>query len=312
MTYTVAALYHFSKIDDPAQKQGPLISLCRAHKIRGTLILADEGINGTIAGEPGDIAAVIDHLRGWDGLGDLEVKYSSSSTRSFDRMKVKVKSEIVAMGKSGIDPATGAGTYVDAKDWNDLISREDVLLIDTRNDFEVEMGRFRNAVNPATAKFSDFPDWADRLASEQEKPAVAMYCTGGIRCEKATAYMRTLGFSEVFHLKGGILKYLEEVPEEQSLWEGECFVFDDRVSLTHGLAEGEYEVCYGCQSPVSPDDQESPLFELGVSCPKCHDSLTDRDRARYRERQRQFILAQERGEQHVRDDAADSELSPLR
>ena len=262
MSFTVAALYHFTRIEDPEARKEPLLGLCRSEEIRGTLILAREGINGTIAGSAEGIDAVLMHLRGWPEVGEIEVKYSHTAHQAFNRMKVKVKPEIVTMGKPDIDPLKDVGTYIDPKDWNSLISRDDVLLVDTRNKFEYGVGRFRNAVDPGTITFNEFPGWADQLANTPEKPkAVAMYCTGGIRCEKATAYMRQIGFDEVFHLKGGILKYLEEVPEEESLWEGECFVFDDRVALKHGLAEGEYTLCYGCQNPVSPDDRKSPMFE---------------------------------------------------
>lgn len=304
MSLTVAALYHFTKIDNPEDRKDPLLALCRSENIRGTILLAEEGINGTIAGAADSIEVVLDHIRSWPEIGALDIKFSESTGQTFNRMKVKIKDEIVTMGKPGIDPRSNAGKYVDPEEWNDLISRKDVLLVDTRNSFEVGLGRFANATDPKTTEFNEFPEWADKLASSPEKPSVvAMYCTGGIRCEKATAYMRQIGFDEVYHLKGGILKYLEVVPEDQSLWEGECFVFDERVSLKHGLAEGEHELCYGCQHPISPADRESPLFEEGVSCPRCHDSLSDERRARYRERQRQITLALARGEQHLRDDA---------
>jgi UPF0176 protein len=304
MSFTVAAFYHFTRIKDPQSRKAPLLHLCRSEEIRGTLILAHEGINGTIAGSAEGIDGVLMHLRRWPEVGEIEVKYSYAANQVFNRMKIKVKHEIVTMGKSDIDPLKGVGTYVNPKDWNSLISRNDVLIVDTRNMFEYAVGRFRNAVDPGTMTFDKFPEWADQLASGPEKPkSVAMYCTGGIRCEKATAYMRQIGFDEVFHLKGGILKYLEEVPEEESLWEGECFVFDQRVALKHGLVEGEYTLCYGCQNPISPDDRKSPLFEEGVSCARCHDSLSHYDRERYRERQKQITLSLKRGELHMRDGA---------
>ena len=304
-TYTIAALYHFAKVEAPDEKKPALLGLCREHNIRGTLILAEEGVNGTISGPDNGIKTIIDQLRGWDGFEDLEVKYSYSDNPNFNRMKVKVKDEIVTMGKSYIDSNDNAGTYVNASDWNELISRDDVMVIDTRNTFEFGVGRFKGAVDPITKEFNEFPDWADLLASSPNKPsAVAMYCTGGIRCEKATVYMKDIGFDEVYHLKGGILKYLEEIPEEESLWEDECFVFDQRVSLKHGLIEGEYMLCYGCQNPVSPEDRKSPMFELGVSCPKCDDILSNEERARFRERQLQIRLARERGETHLRDNAS--------
>ena len=304
MKFTVAALYHFTRIKDPVAKRYPLLSLCRSQGVRGTVLLATEGINGTIAGTPEGIASVIDHLEGWPEVDNLEVKYSFSNENSFKRLKVKIKNEIVTIRKPEINTPLDVGKYVQPAEWNDLITREDVLLVDTRNNFEFKIGRFSNAIEPGTDSFHEFPDWADKLASRPDRPsAVAMYCTGGIRCEKATAYMKQVGFDEVYHLKGGILKYLEDVPEDESLWEGECFVFDGRVSLKHGLKEGNYELCYGCQFPISPSDRSSPLFEQGVSCPRCHDSLPDADRARYRERQRQIVMALSRDEQHIGDDA---------
>ena len=304
MKFTVAALYHFTRIKDPVAKRYPLLSLCRSQGVRGTVLLATEGINGTIAGTPEGIASVIDHLEGWPEVDNLEVKYSFSNENSFKRLKVKIKNEIVTIRKPEINTPLDVGKYVQPAEWNDLITREDVLLVDTRNNFEFKIGRFSNAIEPGTDSFHEFPDWADKLASRPDKPsAVAMYCTGGIRCEKATAYMKQVGFDEVYHLKGGILKYLEDVPEDESLWEGECFVFDGRVSLKHGLKEGNYELCYGCQFPIAPSERSSPLFEQGVSCPRCHDSLPDADRARYRERQRQIVMALSRDEQHIGDDA---------
>ena len=304
MRFTVAALYHFTRIKDPVAKRYPLLSLCRSLGIRGTVLLATEGVNGTLAGTSEGIASVIDHVKGWPEVESLEVKYSFSDENSFKRLKVKIKNEIVAMRKPEINTRLNAGKYVQPAEWNDLITREDVLLVDTRNNFEFTIGRFSNAIEPGTDSFHEFPDWADELAARSDRPsAVAMYCTGGIRCEKATAYMKQVGFDEVYHLKGGILKYLEVVPEDESLWEGECFVFDGRVSLKHGLKEGNYELCYGCQFPISPSDRKSPLFEQGVSCPRCHDSLPDADRARYRERQRQIAIALSRDEQHIGDDA---------
>ncbi len=303
--FTVAALYHFAKIELPAEKKTPLLELCHSENILGTLILAEEGMNGTICGPDAGIKAVLAHLHSFPGIENIEVNYSYSDTQTFNRMKIKIKDEIVTMGKPYIDSNDNAGTYVNPTEWNDIIKRDDVLVIDTRNSFEFGVGRFKNAVAPVTQTFREFPDWADLLASGPEKPkALAMYCTGGIRCEKATVYMKEIGFDEVYHLKGGILKYLEEVPEEESLWEDECFVFDHRVSLKHGLVEGEYQLCYGCQNPISPADRESPMFELGVSCPHCDDSLSNEDRDRFRERQLQIRLSKERGETHLKDNAA--------
>jgi len=306
MTLTVAALYHFTHIDDLEGKRDELLGLCRAEDVYGTLILAAEGINGTIAGPASGIENVIGCLSSWPEINGLEVKYSASSSRAFKRLKVKVKKEIVTMGVPDVDVAKDVGTYVEPKDWNELIERDDVLVVDTRNSYEFGVGRFAGALDPETETFREFPAWAQDLASGEEgsKPtAVAMYCTGGIRCEKATAYMRKLGFVEVYHLKGGILKYLEQVPEKNSLWEGECFVFDERVTVTHGLAEGNYRLCYGCMNPISPDERQSPNFEEGVSCSNCYDSLSNYDRDRFRERQKQINLAKDRGESHFEDRA---------
>ena len=302
---SVAALYHFAPIEAPARRRQPLLDLCLDAGIRGTLLLAEEGINGTIAGPADGIEKVVSHLRGWPGFADLEVKYSTASSPGFLRMKVRLKSEIVTMGKPGIDPARDTGTYVEPKDWNDLIRRNDVMVIDTRNDYETRIGRFHRAVDPETSSFRAFPDWADALAENPHKPkAVAMYCTGGIRCEKASAYMKQIGFEEVYHLKGGILKYLEDIPAEESLWQGECFVFDDRVALKHGLATGDHSLCHACKQPLTPEERQTPEFEKGVSCLHCIGTTSPEQRQRFRERQKQISLARSRGEEHLGDNAA--------
>ena len=302
MSYTVAALYKFVRLADLEEKAESLQVFCKDADIRGTLLLATEGINGTISGDEKSVSSLIHYLESWSELDELDVKYSSSTGHSFNRLKIKIKNEIVTMGKRGIDPNESSGTYVEPKDWNELISRDDVLLVDTRNTYEFEIGRFGNAVEPRTNNFREFPNWADDLVhSERQPEVVAMYCTGGIRCEKASSYMRQLGFDEIYHLKGGILKYLEEVSQEESLWEGECFVFDSRVSVGHGLAPGSFEICYGCQMPVSITDKESSLYEAGVSCPRCSEDVSASDKERYRERQRQITLARERGEEHFGD-----------
>jgi UPF0176 protein len=298
--YRVATLYRFAYLDDPASHRQPLLDLCLMEEIRGTLLLAEEGINGTISGPSEGIEKVIRYLRDWPGFADLEVKYSSASSSAFLRMKVRLKAEIVTMGKPEIEPSHNTGTHIDPKDWNSLISRSDVMVIDTRNDYETRIGHFHRAVDPKTATFRAFPDWADALATSPEKPkAVAMYCTGGIRCEKASAYMKQIGFEEVYHLKGGILKYLEEVPEEESLWQGKCFVFDGRVSLGHGLVEGDHSLCYACKQPLTLVERESSDFEEGVSCPYCIGETPPEQRHRFRERQKQVTLARARGEVHL-------------
>ena len=300
MVNRVAALYHFSRIEDPAAKREPLLDLCLAHNILGTLLLANEGINGTVAGPQKSIDLLIAHLESWDEINALEVKYSTASSKGFLRMKVRLKQEIVTMGKPDIDPTVNAGTYIEPKDWNDLISQQDVMVVDTRNTYETRIGQFQRAVDPETRTFRAFPEWADALANSPDKPAkVAMYCTGGIRCEKASAYMKQIGFDEVYHLKGGILKYLEEVPEDDSMWEGECFVFDDRVSLKHGLAEGQYDLCFACKDPLSDDDRLMDGYEEGVSCHRCLTKYSPEQQEKFRERQRQITLAEGRGEEHL-------------
>ncbi|MBZ9872146.1 rhodanese-related sulfurtransferase [Mesorhizobium sp. BR1-1-9] len=291
----VAALYKFARLDAFQALRAPLAAFCCGRGIRGTLLLAHEGINGTVAGSDAAIAELIDHLEAIDGLSGLEVKYSSAAQTPFHRMKVRLKREIVTMGVEDIDRAKSAGTYVAPADWNALISQPDTIVIDTRNAYEVSIGTFKGAIDPATASFREFPAWVEEHRAELEGRKVAMFCTGGIRCEKATAYVRSLGLEEVFHLKGGILKYLEEVPAEDSLWQGECFVFDERVSVSHGLSEGDAELCRACRHPLTLDELTSPKFAAGVSCPHCFDARSDADRKRYAERQRQVELAQARG-----------------
>ena len=297
---TVAALYHFALLDNLDQKRKELLDICDENEILGTFLLAEEGINGTVAGESEAIHLVIDYICSWTEVKKVDVKFSESFSRNFRRMKVKIKKEIVTMGKKNVGRLNVSGEYIEPHDWNEFISQDGVMLIDTRNNYEILMGKFKDAVNPNTDSFSEFPSWADNFSNSEDKPEkIAMYCTGGIRCEKATAYMKQVGFEKVYHLKGGILKYLEEIPETESMWEGECFVFDDRVSLTHGLNEGEYILCYGCQQPVSTDDCLSPLYEEGVSCPQCYGKLSESQTANSRERQRQIQLAYDRGETHM-------------
>ena len=299
----IAALYHFTRFDDPAAIRPDLLALCEAQGVRGTLLLAREGINGTIAGSADDINRVIDHIRQLPGCTDLEVKFSQAETMPFNRMKVRLKKEIVTMGQPDLDPLQGVGTYVDPQDWNALIADADTIVIDTRNDYEVQIGTFAGAIDPQTTSFREFPEWFRAKRAELEAagrtPKIAMFCTGGIRCEKSTAFAKAEGVDEVFHLKGGILKYLETVPAEQSLWQGECFVFDERVCVGHGLAPGDHTLCRACRRPVSEADRADERFDEGVSCPRCYAERSDEQRARYAERQRQERLAAERGEEHV-------------
>lgn len=297
----VAALYRFTPFEDPSALREPLLAACEAVGVKGTLLLAREGINGTIAGTDNAIAAVLDHIRNLPGCADTDVKFSYAPTMPFNRMKVRLKREIVTMGEPDVDPRASVGRYVDAEDWNALISDPDTVVIDTRNDYEIAVGTFEGAVDPHTASFRDFPRWFRENREEllAGKKKVAMFCTGGIRCEKSTSFLRGEGVDEVFHLKGGILKYLETIPEAQSKWHGDCFVFDERVTVRHGLEPGDYSMCRACRRPVSAEDKASEHFVEGVSCPKCITERTDEQRARYAERQRQEALARMRGKAHV-------------
>ncbi|ANU07582.1 rhodanese-related sulfurtransferase [Paraurantiacibacter namhicola] len=303
MTLCVAALYRFARFPDPAELRAPLLAVCRDNGVRGTLLLAGEGINGTIAGTDEGIASVLAHVRTLPDCADIEVKYSRAETMPFHRMKVRLKRELVTMGAGELDPARNAGTYVDPQDWNALISDPDTIVIDTRNDYEVEVGSFSGAIDPQTPSFRDFPAWfrdrREELLGQGKQPKVAMYCTGGIRCEKSTAFLAKEGVEEVFHLKGGILKYLETVPRDESLWEGECFVFDSRVAVGHALEQGTHSLCHACRRPVSAEGLASPLYEEGVSCAACHAERTEEQRASYRERHRQELKAQAEGRAHV-------------
>jgi len=295
----VAALYKFAKLTDYQTMRDGLLDFCISQDVRGTLLLAEEGINGTVAGERHAIDALLARLHADPRLADLEHKESYTDAMPFVRMKVKLKKEIVTLGVAGIDPNHIVGTYVAPEDWNELISDPEVVLIDTRNDYECEIGTFRGAVDPKTHAFREFPAFVDKHFDPAKHKKVAMFCTGGIRCEKASALMMERGFEQVYHLQGGILKYLEKIPSEQSLWQGECFVFDQRVSVGHGLKEGDYDLCHGCRHPVSPEDKTSPQFVEGVSCPHCYAMHTAEDRARFMERQKQIALARQRGDKHI-------------
>ncbi|TGX55115.1 rhodanese-related sulfurtransferase [Sphingomonas gei] len=297
----VAALYQFTRFDDCEAIRAPLAELCAAEGVKGTLLLAREGINGTIAGSDAAIATVLAHIRGLPGCADFDVKHSRAATMPFHRMKVRIKREIVTMGEPDLDP-TDAGEYVAPQHWNALIDAPDTIVIDTRNDYEVAIGSFAGAIDPQTQSFSEFPEWVRAHRHEWQggaRPKIAMFCTGGIRCEKSTALLKAEGFDQVYHLKGGILAYLEQIPAEASRWQGECFVFDERVSVGHGLELGSYGLCRACRRPVSEADQRSPLFVEGVACPACHAERTDAQRERYAERHRQTELAAARGEAHV-------------
>ena len=297
--FHIAALYHFTRFDSVADLKGPLATVCCSNGVKGTLLLAPEGINGTIAGSRAGIDAVLAHIRGLPGCADLEWKESTSDAAPFGKMKVRLKREIVTMGQPDVDPAARTGHYVAPEDWNDLIRRKDVAVIDTRNDYEVAIGTFEGAVDPQTRSFGAFPAWWEANRHRFHNKKIAMFCTGGIRCEKSTNYLLGQGVEDVFHLKGGILKYLEEVPAEHSTWRGECFVFDGRVSVGHGLEVGPHQLCHACRRPILPEDRARAEFEDGVSCHHCVTETSAEDKARFRERQKQIELARARGEDHL-------------
>lgn len=299
--FLTAAFYKFVELPDFADLKAPLLACCEANDVKGIILLATEGINSTIAGPPAGVHAVLDYLRRDPRLADLQHKEAWSTKSPFYRMKVRLKREIVTMGVPGISPIRMAGTYVKPEQWNALISDPDVVVVDTRNDYEVGIGTFAGALNPDIKSFAMLPEWVAQAPALNpatgKKPRVAMFCTGGIRCEKSTALLRAQGYDEVYHLEGGILKYLETVPEAQSLWQGQCFVFDERVSVGHGLKPGQHGLCRACRQPLDDDDLASPLFEAGVSCPKCHATTRETQKNSARERQRQWELAKARGEQ---------------
>lgn len=299
----VAALYRFVRLPGFADLREPLLDQMQQHGVRGTLLLASEGINGTIAGSRQGIDAVLAYIKAQPALSEMTHKESFCDEMPFRRTKVKLKKEIVTMGVQDIDPLHVVGTYVKAEDWNELIADPDVTLIDTRNGYECELGTFEGAIDPKTESFREFPEYAQDKLTPGKTKKVAMFCTGGIRCEKATAYVKQLGFDEVYHLEGGILKYLEEVPEEESKWRGECFVFDERVSVGHGLVPGPYALCYACRMPISDHDMLSEHYRKGVSCPRCYDKVDPERRTRFEQRQKQVDLAADRGEVHIGEDA---------
>jgi UPF0176 protein len=295
----VAAFYHFTPLDDPAALREPLLAQLSAQGLKGTVLLAPEGFNGTLAGSRVDIDAALEILRALPNSKNLEHKESHAETMPFYRLKVRLKKEIVAMKVPGVDPLATVGTYVAPEEWNTLIADPQTIVIDARNDFEVEMGTFEGAINPETASFSDLPQWLEEHRGEWEGKKVAMFCTGGIRCEKATSFLKERGLDDVFHLKGGILQYLENIPEAESRWNGECFVFDYRVSVKHALELGDYELCHACRWPVNAAGRLSPNFVDGVSCDHCIDQRTDAQRERYAARQTQVKLAEQHGEAHI-------------
>ena len=304
--YKVMAIYKFADLPDAEAIQPELAAFCCARGIKGTLILAPEGINGTVAGAEADIDALAQWLFAGAAFGTrlagAEVKYSTAAEMPFLRMKVRLKPEIVTLRAPEANPAKAVGTYVEPADWNGLIERNDVVLVDTRNDYEVGLGTFQRALDPATRSFTEFKDYVATHLNPQRDKKVAMFCTGGIRCEKASSYLLSQGFEEVFHLKGGILKYLEVVPQEQSRFAGECFVFDERVSVGHGLVVGDATLCRACRHPLTAADRAAPDYVEGVSCPHCAGEADKHAAAA--ERQRQMELGRERGVAHLGDAAA--------
>lgn len=302
----ISALYHFVILEDFEELRQPLLDLMLKNNIKGTLLLAREGINGTVAGSKASIDILLNWFKLDPRLADVRQKVSYDDEMPFYRTRVKLKKEIVTMGVEGIDPTHVVGTYVNPEDWNALISDPDVTLIDTRNEYEVGIGSFKDAVNPSTETFRQFPDFVKQNMDPAKHKKVAMFCTGGIRCEKSTAYLKEQGFDEVYHLQGGILKYLETVPEKESLWQGECFVFDNRVSVTHALEKGQYDQCHACRLPISDDDKKNEHYVQGVSCHHCYDKKTEAQRKRFMQREKQVQLAKARGEEHIGSDVVET------
>ena len=308
----VAAFYHFAKLDDFAEYKNLLLDKCNSLDLLGTILLASEGINGTISGSASSISDILSFIRSDERLKNLVHKESYAEEPPFLRMKVRLKSEIVAMGVNNINPSNIKGTYVKPEDWNDLISDPDVIVVDTRNNYEVEIGTFSDAINPGTKSFRELPDWINQNQEMLRKKKVAMFCTGGIRCEKSTAFMKELGFKDVFHLEGGILKYLEMIQKEKSLWRGECFVFDQRVSVGHGLKVGSYDLCHACRSAINEEDKLSPYYRVGISCPKCFGKISEERRGRFAERQKQIELAEKRTEKHLGARKLSKSIDPIK
>ena len=302
----VCALYKFVTLNNYTELREPLLRVMEANHVKGTLLLAKEGINGTVASTRAGIDALLHWLNQDDRLNPIEYKESLSESMPFKRTKVKLKKEIVTMGVENIDPKKVVGTYVEPANWNALISDPNVVVVDTRNDYEIQVGTFKHAINPKTDSFRQFPQYVEDHLNPATHKKVAMFCTGGIRCEKSTALLKEKGFTEVYHLKGGILKYLEDVPAEQSLWEGECFVFDDRVTVNHDLEPGSYDQCNACRLPITATDKQSEKYQQGVSCPHCFDQLTEKQKSRFTEREKQIQLAKARGESHLGDDVANT------
>ena len=300
--FKVATLYKFAQVAMPEDLQKKIKAKLKGFNIYGTILVGDEGLNGTISGKENDLINALSFIKKIPGFSDLDIKHSASETKPFMRLKVKLKEEIVTIGDKSIDPVNQAGKYVESSEWNELIKDPNTILIDTRNNYEYSIGTFKDAINPETETFREFPQWVKKQKfSKQDKKNknIAMFCTGGIRCEKASSFMKLDGFDNVYHLKGGILKYLEETPSNESLWQGECFVFDDRVSVQHDLSEGTYDMCHGCRMPITENDKKSKKYVRGVSCPNCFNSKTLKQVERYKNRQKQIDLAKSRNQKHI-------------
>ena len=297
----VAALYKFVEIDDLLSLQSNLYEICEKNNIMGTILIANEGINGTISGKTNEINQTISLLKSDKRFSNIEIKYSSTDKQPFHRMKVRLKKEIVTIGLPEINPNKKVGTYVKPDDWNDLISDPNVVVIDARNKYETKIGSFQNALDPETSSFREFPNWVKKFKSYKENAnkKIAMFCTGGIRCEKASSLMKEEGFEDVYHLQGGILKYLETIDKENSLWNGECFVFDQRVCLTDELEVGSYKMCFACRMPITEEEMQNEKYIEGISCIYCYDKTTKEKKERFGSRQKQILLAKERGEKHL-------------
>ena len=297
----VATLYKFFKVDDLVALQDQLYAICNKNNVMGTILIANEGVNGTISAKPKEIEETLISIQKDDRFSEIEIKYSSTNKQPFHKMRVRLKKEIVTIGLPEINPNKTVGTYVKPEEWNDIISDPDVILIDTRNKFEIKIGSFKNALDPRTTSFRDFPEWVKKFKQDKTNTnkKIAMYCTGGIRCEKASSLMKEEGFNEVYHLQGGILKYLEQVEKEKSLWEGECFVFDDRVCLTENLEVGSYKMCFACRMPITEDELNDDRYEEGISCLYCYDKTTKDKKERFESRQKQIELSKLRGEKHI-------------
>ena len=310
-SFMVAAFYKFIALPDYKELQQGIQEFAIANEVMGTILLADEGINGTVSGSEKGVRALLAFIQADERISDFEHKESWADENPFYRMKVRLKKEIVTLGVDDVSPTKQVGEYIEPQDWNAFIQDPDVVVIDTRNDYEVAIGTFKGAIDPETTSFRELPEWVEGQDNLLKGKKIAMFCTGGIRCEKSTSFMKEQGYEDVFHLKGGILKYLEEVGEEESLWEGECFVFDQRVSVGHGLEQGPYDLCHACRHPITQQDKTSNFYAKGVSCPRCYDKQSTRQRQKFIERQKQMELAKLRGEKHIAADQTSQKLKKL-